>query len=126
MPITVLLLAKDLLTREAITYALEKRDYVVVPVGTTKAAYSSFDGILFDAIVAIEAIDDPDIAHVAHDAKAYQRRVKVILVGGHKATGTADFPIDFFVQKPYSLMQIDQAIKKLTGGVDGKHGNVTF
>jgi hypothetical protein len=45
MPVTVLLLAKDLLTREAITYMLKARDYLVVSVGTTKDAYSSFDGL---------------------------------------------------------------------------------
>jgi len=74
MPVTVLLLAKDLLTREAITYMLEGRNYVVVPVGTTKAAYSSFNGIVFDALVVVEALDGPKIALVASDAKAYQRR----------------------------------------------------
>lgn len=76
MPVTVLLLAKDLLTRKAITYILEGHNYVVVPVGTTKAAYDSFDGIVFDALVVIEALDEPEIAFVAFDAKAYKERSK--------------------------------------------------
>lgn len=126
MPVTVLLLAKDLLTREAITYMLEGRNYVVVPVATTKAAYSSFEGIVFDALVVIEALDDPEIAFVAFNAKAYQRAVKVILVDGSVPTNTTNYFIDRFVQKPYTLPQIERALEQLTGGPRGKYGHLAY
>jgi DNA-binding response OmpR family regulator len=112
MPVTVLLLAKDLLTREAITYMLEARDYVGVSVGTTKDAYSSFDGIAFDALIVIEALDDPDIAFVAFDAKTYQKRLKVILVDGITPTGTKNYFVDHFIQKPYTLPQLERAVER--------------
>ena len=112
MPVTVLLLAKDLLAREAITYMLEARDYVVVSVGTTKNAYSSFDGIVFDALIVIEALDDPDIAFVAFDAKTYQKRLKVILVDGITPTGTKNYFVDHFIQKPYTLPQLERAVER--------------
>ena len=126
MPVTVLLLAKDLLTREAITYMLEGHNYVVVPVGTTKAAYASFDGIVFDALVVIEALDEPEIAFVAFDAKAYQRTVKVILVDGTVPKDTTNYFIDRFVQKPYTLPQIENALEQLTGGPRGKYGYLAY
>ena len=126
MPVTVLLLAKDLLTREAITYMLEGRNYVVVPVGTTKAAYSSFDGIVFDALVVVEALDGPNIALVASDAKAYQKTVKVILVNGDSPTGTRNYFVDRFVQKPYTFPQIERELEQLTGGPRGKYGQLAY
>jgi DNA-binding response OmpR family regulator len=126
MPVTVLLLAKDLLTREAITYMLEGRNYVVVPVGTTKTAYSSFDGIVFDALVVIEALDDPETAFVAFDAKAYQRRIKVILVDGTTPTGTTNYFVDHFIQKPYTLPQLERAVERMTGGPRGKYGQLAY
>ena len=126
MPVTVLLLAKDLLTREAITYMLEGHNYVVVPVGTTKSAYASFDGIVFDALVVIDALDDPEIAFVAFHAKAYQRTVKVILIDGTGPTGTTNYFIDRFVQKPYTLPQIERELEQLTGGPLGKYGHLAY
>jgi len=126
MPVTVLLLAKDLLAREAITYMLEARDYVVVSVGTTKNAYSSFDGIVFDALIVIEALDDPDIAFVAFDAKTYQKRLKVILVDGTTPTGTTNYFVDHFIQKPYTLPQLEQAVERQTGGPRGKYGQLSY
>jgi len=126
MPVTVLLLAKDLLAREAITYMLEARDYVVVSVGTTKNAYSSFDGIVFDALIVIEALDDPDIAFVAFDAKTYQKRLKVILVDGTTPTGTTNYFVDHFIQKPYILPQLEQAVERQTGGPRGKYGQLSY
>ena len=126
MPVTVLLLAKDLLTREAITYMLEARDYVVVSVGTTKDVYSSFDGIAFDALIVIEALDDPDIAYVAFDAKTYQKRLKVILVDGTTPTGTTNYLVDHFIQKPYTLPQLEQAVERQTGGPRGKYGQLSY
>lgn len=126
MPVTVLLLAKDLLARETITYMLEARDYVVVSVGTTKNAYSSFDGIVFDALIVIEALDDPDIAFVAFDAKTYQKRLKVILVDGTTPTGTTNYFVDHFIQKPYTLPQLEQAVERQTGGRHGKYGQLSY
>jgi hypothetical protein len=126
MPVTVLLLAKDLLTREAITYMLEGHNYVVAPVGTTKAAYASFDGIVFDALVVIEALDEPEIAFVAFGAKAYQRTVKVILVDGTVPKDTTNYFIDRFVQKPYTLPQIESALEQSTGGPRGKYGYIAY
>jgi hypothetical protein len=105
---------------------LEGRNYVVVPIGTTRAAYASFDGIVFDALVVIEALNDPAIAFVAFHAKAYQRRVKVILVDGTTSTGTTNYSIDCFVQKPYALPQIERALEQLTGGPRGKYGHLAY
>lgn len=115
MPTSVLLVSKDRLTLEAITYRLEIGGYVVVPVDSPAMAYSCFDSIIFDTVLVETSLDDPDITFLAYDAKAYQPCTKVILIGKPYSVPSSSFFIDRFIQKPYNLVEIDEAMQEVIG-----------
>jgi two-component SAPR family response regulator len=69
--------------------------------------------VWFDIAVVSLAPNDSDGVSFAREAKLLQPLVKVIVVSGWREQATLNGLIDAFVQKPFSLTQIDEAIKKI-------------
>ena len=114
MPVSVLVVEYDAVTRETIVSMLEAMKYTVIGVETAKMAYDVLDAVRFDVLIVSLALGDPDGVNIATDAKAYQRPLKVIVVSGRQQPDTLSHIVDAFVQKPFSLAQIDDALKKVT------------
>jgi DNA-binding response OmpR family regulator len=113
MPISVLVVEKDPLTRETLVYMLEAMKYTVVAVESARMAYQILDSVYFDALVVSLNVSDPDGVGIAMDAKAYQRRIKIIVVSGRYRPDSLHARVDGYVEKPFSLKQIDDAIKEV-------------
>lgn len=113
MTTSVLVVEKDPLTRETITYMLEAMKYTAVGVEDGKAAMDVLDAVHFHVMIVSLAIDDPDGVTIAESAKANQSGIKVIVVSGKRAPDHLNFCVDEFVQKPFSLGQIRDAITRV-------------
>jgi DNA-binding response OmpR family regulator len=70
-------------------------------------------GVWFDVMVVSLASDDPDGQNIAWEAKALQSHLKVVVVSGIPRTGTLDSTVDAFLQKPFTLDQINAVVKTL-------------
>lgn len=113
MPLSVLVIEDDDLTRLSIVYMLDALKYHVVDAKTIDAALAMLAGVWFDVIVVSLARDDPDGALFAQEAKLLQPLIKVVVVSGVREQATLSGLIDGFVQKPFSLSQIDEAIRRM-------------
>ncbi|WP_036169180.1 response regulator [Massilia sp. 9096] len=111
MPISVLVVEKDPLTRETLVYMLETLKYVTVAVGSARMVYDILDSVHFDALLVSLDLSDPDGVGIAMDAKAYQRSIKVVVVSGRYRPDSLHSLVDGYVEKPFTLKQIDDAIK---------------
>lgn len=113
MPACILVVEKDALTRDTIVHMLESLNYTTIPTANVKLAYDILDAVRCNIVIASLELGDPDGVNIAMDAKAYQGKIKVIVVSGHYPPESLNGLIDAYVQKPFSLKQIDDAIKSV-------------
>jgi DNA-binding response OmpR family regulator len=111
MPVSVLVIEKDALTRETITHMLDSMKYTVIPIENANRAYNILGSIVCDVIIVSLAVDDPSGVNIAMDAKAYQRATKVIVASEHRPTGNLNNLVNAYVQKPFGLKEIDEVIR---------------
>jgi DNA-binding response OmpR family regulator len=113
MPLSVLVIEDDDLTRLSIVYMLDALKYHVVDAKNVDSALTILAGVQFDIVVVSLARNDPDGALFAQEAKLLQPLIKIVVVSGRREQATLNGLIDGFVQKPFSLSQIDEAIKTM-------------
>lgn len=111
MSISVLVVEKDPLMRETLVCMLEAMKCTAVPVESTRMAYEVLGAVIFDVLVVGVSRSDPDGVGIAMDAKSYQRNIKVLVVSGHYRPDCLRSLVDIYLQKPFTLGQIDSAVK---------------
>lgn len=92
---------------------LDALKYHVVDAKNVDSALTMLAGVWFDVAVVSLARNDPDGAFFAQEAKLLQPLIKIVVVSGRREQATLSGLIDGFVQKPFSLSQIDEAIKTM-------------
>lgn len=115
MKLSILVIENDELTRLSIVYMLDSLNYRVAHVKDQDAALSILQSVLFDVVILSLPREDPDGELFAAETKLLQPLIKVIVVsGGVRQKTNLSLLIDKFVKKPFSLLQIDEAIKRVT------------
>jgi len=109
----VLVAESDELTRLTLLYMLDALGYVASGVGDMDEMFQAMDRVVFDVVIASLTFHDPDAAVIAREAKRKQPRIKVIVASGYYPEEDLKPRIDAFVQKPFSLAQMDAAIRRL-------------
>jgi CheY-like chemotaxis protein len=120
MSLSVLVVEDDPLTRLTIVSMLEALKYRVVDVRDADTALSVLQGVWFDIMVASLKDDAPDEKRVVWEAKALQSHIKVVVVSGAYLEPSLHPSVDAFVLKPFSLDQIDAAIKSVRAELESK------
>jgi CheY-like chemotaxis protein len=98
MPISVLVVERDALTRETITYMLDTMKYAAVAVDSGGLALQVLDSVGIDVAVIRLWLGDPDGSALAGELKARQQSIKVIVVSGRKVPAKLTPFVDAFVQ----------------------------
>jgi DNA-binding NtrC family response regulator len=111
MSISVLVVEKDPLMRETLVCMLEAMKCTAVPVESTRMAYEVLGAVIFDVLVVGVSRSDPDGVGIAMDAKGYQRNIKLVVVSGHYRPECLRSRVDSYLQKPFTLGQIDGAVQ---------------
>lgn len=115
MTICVLVIEQNPLTREALLCMLDWMKHAAVPVKGLDQALRLLEAVKIDVAIISLNSDDPDGVILAELIKASQRGIKLIAVSDVDAPEELGPSIDAFVQKPFSLQEIDQAIRQATG-----------
>lgn len=113
MPVSVLVVEKDAMTRDTIAYMLDTLGYIAVPVEDEELASRVLESVFVDVMIISLRLGDPDGTGIASEAKRLQRHLNVIVVSGRNPPESLLPSIDAFVQKPFSMWTIDQAIKQV-------------
>lgn len=114
MKLSILVIENDELTRLSIVYMLDSLNYRVAHVKDQDTALSILQSVLFDVVILSLPREDPDGELFAAETKLLQPLIKVIVVsGGVRQKTNLSLLIDKFVKKPFSLLQIDEAIKRV-------------
>lgn len=122
MPITVLVVEEDALTRETLVYMLEALKYNAFAISNAESAVGALHAVFYDVLLISLTPEDQDGAVLAQQAKQLQPHIKAIVVSGRQPDALKP-SVDAFVQKPFSLNQIDTAIKAVLaskGGVEAR------
>jgi len=107
----VLVVERDLQTREIIRDMLNICSHTAFCVATMSMALKVLGAIQFDAIVMSPgalALGEPSYGV---EAKRKQPKIKVIMASASPMPEFLLPPIDAFVQKPFSIQSIDQALQ---------------
>jgi DNA-binding NtrC family response regulator len=113
MPQLVLVAEKDELTRLTILYMLDSLGYVAVGAQDIGEMYHLMEHLVFNLMIVSLTVHDPDGELIASEAKAKQPKLKVIVASGHYPDSPLKPSIDAFIQKPFSVQQMGEAIKKV-------------
>lgn len=115
MTVTVLVVEHDALTRETITCMLGTMKYATVGVESAEQAFRVLESVMIDVAVVGLKLGDPDGADLAGKLKARQQGIKAVVVSGRHAPERSGPLVDAFLQKPFSLQAIDEAITRVMG-----------
>jgi DNA-binding response OmpR family regulator len=110
---SVLVVESDPLTRLTLVYMLDALKYRVIDAKDHDIALNMLRGVWFDVMIVSLASNDPDGQSIAWEAKALQSHLKVVVASGISRARTLDSTVDAFLQKPFSLDQIDAVVKTL-------------
>lgn len=113
MPLSVLVVENDPLTRQTIVHMLDSLQYNVHGVDSAALASGFLKSVAFDVMVLSLTFMDPDGDALAMSAKAVQPHLKVIVVSGRYAPEVLKPHVDAFVQKPFGIKSINDAIQHL-------------
>jgi len=113
MTSTILVVEHNAPTRETITHMLSTMKYAAVGVDNAEQAFRVLESVVIDVAVISLKLDDPDGADLAGELKARQQDIKVVVVSGCEAPERLAPFVNAFVQKPFSLQDIDEAIKEV-------------
>ena len=113
MAYSVLIVEKDLLTRQTLAFMAKTLGTIVVPVGDIELAYNILDAVIFDIVLVSLDRGDKDGTAISVDAKTYQPRTKVIVACGQHRPAELSWLVDEYIQKPFTLKQLDEAITRV-------------
>lgn len=113
MPLSILAIEKDELLRQCLLDMVQALDHHAVDAQNVATALDMMPGVWFDIVLLSLPFDDPSGAEFAKRAKTILPLLKVIVIGGGTQQKTPSGVIDAFLNKPFSLDQLDAVIKAL-------------
>lgn len=108
----VLVAESDELTRLTLLYMLDALGYIASGVNDMDDMFSAMERVAFDILIASLTFHDPDAEVIAREAKLRQPGIKIIVASGYYPEERLKPCIDAFVQKPFTLAQMDAAIRQ--------------
>lgn len=112
--LAVLVVEQDAMTRDTIIDMVEAVGHVAVGANSPETAFRLLGKAGFDVMIVSLRESDRDGAQVAAAAKSIFPKVQVMVVSGRAIGQTLSPDVDAFVQKPFDLATIDQALTALT------------
>jgi len=109
----LLIVDRDLLTREVITKLVMELGHVALGASSPARGLRMLEAMKFDAMIISPDATLPEELSYAIDAKQLQPQIAVILTAAIELTEFSNAPIDAFIQKPFSVALLEDTLKKL-------------
>jgi CheY-like chemotaxis protein len=109
----VLIVERDLLTRETIIDLFKALGHLALGASSPIRGLKMLEAMTFDAIMISPGATSLGEPSYALDAKKLQPHVAVIMAAALELPEFSEPPIDAFIQKPFSLVLLEETLAKL-------------
>jgi len=110
----VVVVEKDFQTRAAVAHMVEALGNAAILCEDSQAALDVLDAAIINVIIINSGKQDSDSAALAFEAKVRQPGIKILALSTLIASETIDRYVDAYVQKPFTLQQLEHAIYRVT------------
>lgn len=111
---SILIVEDDSLKRETLCVLLENLGYSVVAVQSNELASGSLQAVFFDVLLISVEPGNLYAVETAMAAKHDQKNLKIIVVSDTTLLKSLTPHVDAFVQKPYTMYDVEVVIKQVT------------